>query len=93
MPKAGREPDRRVRRIQRTTVPKIPKIESVINEFDTPEDINNSPNTAPSKRLLDAIPGYNKVLYGRMLAESIGLDSIRSKCPMFNEWLTKLENI
>lgn len=69
------------------------KIESAINEFDTPEDINNSPNTAPSKRLLDAIPGYNKILYGRMLAESIGLDIIRSKCPMFNEWLTKLENI
>lgn len=69
------------------------KIEDAINQFDTPEDINNSPETAPSKRLIDAIPGYNKIVYGSLLAEAIGLDIIRQKCPLFNEWLTRLETL
>lgn len=69
------------------------KITDAINQFETPEEINNSPETAPSKRLLDAIPGYNKVVYGCLLAESIGLNTIRQKCPLFNEWLIVLENL
>lgn len=69
------------------------EIESTILQFDSPEDINSSPKTAPSKRLIMAIPGYDKVVYGSCLAEKIGLDTIRSKCPLFNEWLTSLEKI
>lgn len=69
------------------------EIESVMNEFDSPEDINDSPETAPSKRLVKAIPGYDKVLYGICIALDIGLETIRAKCPLFNEWLTKLEAI
>lgn len=66
-------------------------IEKTISQFDNPEDINNSPMTAPSKRLIAAIPGYSKVVYGGILAENIGIDKIRSKCPLFNEWVTTLE--
>lgn len=57
------------------------------------EDINNSPETAPSKRLLNNIKGYNKIVYGACLASEIGLTIIRQKCPRFNEWIEKLENI
>lgn len=67
------------------------EIESAMSQFETPEDINNSPMTAPSKRLIAAIPGYNKVVYGSILAELIGIDKIRSKCPLFNEWIETLE--
>lgn len=66
-------------------------IEEAINQFESPEEINNSPETAPSKRLIDAIPGYNKIVYGCLLAEAIGLHQIRRKCPLFDEWLTALE--
>lgn len=69
------------------------QIDSIIAEFPNPEEINNSSETAPSKRLLKAIPGYNKIVYGNIIAEQIGLQTIRDKCPLFNEWLTELEQI
>lgn len=68
-------------------------IESTMNEFDSPEDINNSPETAPSKRLIKAIPGYDKILFGNVIASYTGLDTIRKKCHLFDEWLTKLESL
>lgn len=70
------------------------KIENIIQLFpDNLEDINNSPETAPSKRLLNNIKGYNKIVYGACLTSEIGLTTIRQKCSRFNEWIDKLENI
>lgn len=68
-------------------------IEKVIANFPNLEDINNSPETAPSKRLSKHIKGYNKVVYGACLASEIGLSTIRQKCPRFNNWITELEKI
>jgi hypothetical protein len=34
-----------------------------------------------------------KSFWGPMLAQEIGLKKIRSKCPRFNAWIDKLENI
>ncbi len=68
-------------------------LQEAVDTFGNPELINNSPNTAPSKRLIDAIPSYSKVLYGSMLAEATGLDSIRQKCPLFNEWVERLSSL
>lgn len=59
-------------------------------DFENPEMINNSPATAPSKRLIEAIPDYNKVIFGNCVAMDIGLKKIREKCPLFNEWVEKL---
>ena len=69
------------------------QLQSVRNAFANPEEINNSPQTAPSKRLL-AILGeenYSKVEHGPLVAEAIGLAEIRRQCPQFHEWLTALE--
>ena len=66
-------------------------IQSAVDEFETPEDINNKPETAPSSRLNDAIVGYNKVVYGSLLAEEMTLSTIRSKCPLFNSWIERIE--
>jgi len=60
---------------------------------DNPEMINDSEETAPSKRLKRIIKGYDKVVYGNIMVESIGLTNIRSKSPRFNEWLNKIEFI
>ena len=65
----------------------------VISGNPNPEMINNSPETSPSHRLLRIIKGYNKIVYGNIIAETIGIETIRTKCPRFNEWLTQIENI
>ena len=62
-------------------------------EFDTPEDINDSPTTAPSKRIKRLIPSYRKRLDGPPLAAEIGLNGIRSECPRFDAWLHRLESL
>ena len=61
--------------------------------FPTPEDINDNPATAPSKRIAGLIPGYNKKVNGPDLAEAIGLDVIRAECCRFNAWLERLESL
>ncbi|MDX8340545.1 DUF4276 family protein [Draconibacterium sp. IB214405] len=69
-----------------------PVFEAIFN-CQNPEEINRGRKTAPSKRLLRHIVGYNKVVYGATLAEEIGLAKIRERCPRFNEWINKIENI
>ncbi len=61
------------------------------HKYQTPEDINDSPESAPSKRILKAMPGYQKTFHGPLIASEIGLDAMRNACPHFNEWLVKLE--
>ena len=67
------------------------QLEDAISSVKTPEEINNGPATAPSERLKKAIKGYDKVVYGTCLASDIGLNTIREKCILFNEWVMKLE--
>ena len=59
--------------------------------YPTPEDINDDPDTAPSKQIERVIRGYNKRRHGYLVAEEIGLDKIRAECPRFNDWVTRLE--
>ena len=62
-------------------------------QFPTPEDINDSNDTAPSKRIVELIPRYQKVVDGSLLAEEIGLEAIRAECPRFNAWARCLETL
>ena len=70
---------------------KIEDLQAAADAFESPEMINNSPETAPSKRLIDAIPDYDKIVFGNCVAMDIGLEKIREKCLLFNEWVEKLE--
>ena len=65
----------------------------MVNEFEHPEDINNSPKTAPSKRILGAVKSYSKVLDGNCVAMDIGLERMRQRCSHFNEWVSEMEKI
>jgi len=56
-----------------------------------PEDIDDGPETAPSKRLLRHIPGYSKTLHGSMAIEDTGLGVVRERCPRFDKWVATLE--
>ena len=61
--------------------------------YSNPEEINDSSMTAPSERLDRIIDDYSKVVYGSLLAQEIGLDKIREKCPRFNNWIENLLQI
>lgn len=69
------------------------ELEETFSQYENPEMINNNKETSPSHRLSRIISGYNKVVYGNILAEAIGLERIREKSPRFNKWLTSLEKI
>lgn len=59
--------------------------------FATPEDINDGPMTAPSKRILRVCPAYKKVFNGAVVAGQLRIASIRAECPLFDAWVTRLE--
>lgn len=69
------------------------KIDKIINECGEPENIDDSPNTAPSKRLETLCVGFRKTSKGIAIVKAIGLNGIREMCPVFNNWLTTLENL
>ena len=60
-------------------------------QFSTPEEINDSPDTAPSKRVEELVFGYQKPLFGTLAALRMGIATIRRECPHFREWLERLE--
>ena len=68
-----------------------PKFQTIRGKFETPEDINDSPNTTPSKRILDLYRGYRKPLMGSIAMQEIGLDTVRGACPLFDRWVEALE--
>ncbi len=61
--------------------------------YETPEDINDSPETAPSKRILSLHTGYDKVWQGSLAAIDMGLELLRAECPLFDGWLTSIERL
>lgn len=59
------------------------------------ELVDNSRETAPSKRIIKALKDeyhYDKPKTGTEITDKIGIDVLRSKCQHFNEWLTNIEN-
>ncbi|MCY4466701.1 MAG: DUF4276 family protein [Chloroflexi bacterium] len=63
---------------------------AIRNRFETPEHINDNPNTAPSKQVISIVKEYEKVTMGTSAALEIGPCAIRQSCPLFSEWLDKL---
>ncbi|MGD8782263.1 MAG: DUF4276 family protein [Ignavibacteria bacterium] len=70
----------------------ISQVQAINNSFNSPEEINENPDTAPSKRLRNIFKNYQKVLHSQLILSQANIDDLRSKCSHFNEWLTKLEN-
>ncbi len=71
----------------------IARLIDIRSRFPTPEDINDNPDTAPSKRIVNAISNYRKRLHGPLVATEVGLSAIRAECPRFNDWLTRMESL
>lgn len=66
------------------------KLKSMLNEVNSPEEINNGEETHPSKRLQKIYGNYNKPFYGNLIASRIGIEKILEKCPHFNGWINTL---
>lgn len=69
------------------------EFETIRGQFDSPEEINDSPQTSPSNRIESLFRGYDKPLHGSLVALGIGLEKIRNCCPLFDKWLKRIEEI
>jgi hypothetical protein len=65
--------------------------QKIRDAFETPEDINDDPQSAPSKRVIALYPSYKKVIEGTLAAKFVGLPVIKTECPHFREWVETLE--
>lgn len=69
------------------------RIETIIQECGQPEAIDNSRDTAPSKRIEQLYSRFKKTSTGIAIAKAIGIDRMRAQCPVFDGWLTHLESL
>lgn len=70
-----------------------PRLQQIRNVFGSPEEIDESPAGAPSKRIEALVAGYQKPLLGILAVMEIGLPRIRGECPHFSSWLSHLEDL
>ena len=73
----------------------IERLVIMVNRFNSPELIDDGIDTSPSKRIIAEIPEYAgmKVSASPIIAERIGLQTLRTKCEHFDKWLDKLESL
>ncbi len=71
----------------------VDELRRIAAQFESPELINDGPQTAPSKRIIQHLPEYAnlKTTLGPLAAEHLGLHAIRQCCPHFQNWVTTLE--
>ncbi len=70
----------------------VKEISKIRTSFLTPEHINNSTETAPSKRILSIMPNYSKVRMGTMISCKIGMDKMIAECKHFADWVNFLKS-
>ena len=68
----------------------VADIQAIRDRFLTPEHINNSHETAPSKRIESLIPNYAKIKNGTLLSKDMGIDIIMEQCPHFRKWIQNI---
>jgi len=76
-----------------TGQPSFSKLEAEIAGYSSPEEVNDGPETHPAARICRIAPGYQKRLHGPTIALRIGLDAIRRRCPHFDAWVRRLEEL
>lgn len=62
----------------------------IVKGHKNPEDINTSPDGAPSKRIQAIVPEYDKVIDGNLIIECNGINAILDTCPRFRSWVDTL---
>ena len=80
-----------VANVMRASKRQLEDLRKVRSHFTTPEEINDSPISAPSKRVMRIFPDYDKVLHGPQIAIRTSVAGIASECPRFRVWIARLE--
>ena len=73
--------------------PSMATLKRDVERFDSPEEVNEGPETHPSARIKKLAKSYQKRLHGPLITERIGLAGIRGRCPHFGGWLRRLEEL
>lgn len=63
---------------------------SIVDRYENPEEINSTPQGAPSKRILTIHEDYDKVAEGNLIALVVGINSFMRRCPRFKSWVDGL---
>lgn len=66
------------------------ELSELVAQYPNPEEINTTPEGAPSKRLQAIVPDYRKTVHGDLIAEAIGIEVILERCPRFRAWVERL---
>jgi hypothetical protein len=69
------------------------ELEKIRESVQSPEEINEGPDTSPSKRIIRCSSVYQKTVHGPLVAKRIGLKVIREQCAHLNEWLNWIESL
>lgn len=74
-----------------------PRFTRIVADGGSCEQINDSPETAPSKRLQKLCPRYVKgrssAAHAPRLGARLSLEAVRSACPRFSAWVEMLERL
>jgi hypothetical protein len=70
---------------------KQPEFAAIRDSVSTPEEIDDGPTTAPSKRIESLFPAYKKRLHGPLTVGRIGMARIRVECPHVDGWFGAIE--
>ena len=68
-------------------------LSKIIEKYKNPEDINDSYETAPSKRLENIFCDYSKVIDGKEISNKISINIFIEKCPRFSKWVNEISNL
>jgi hypothetical protein len=76
----------------------IQQLAEDIADFDDVEEINHTPEGAPSNRIARRISVYDRYKANDQsgainVLELVGLDTLRKRCLHFGEWVTRLESL
>jgi hypothetical protein len=63
-------------------------LQAIRSGFPCPEDIDH--DQPPSERILALLPDYRKPVAGLLIAQRIGIETMRQHCPRFDLWLAQL---
>lgn len=72
---------------------KATDLDAIRAAFANPEEINDSANTAPSKRIESLFPSYQKPFHGVVAAQRITIEVMLGACPHFRDWVATLAAI
>ena len=69
------------------------QFQEVVDQAGDPEAIDDDYDTCPSRRITEIVASYRKRAHGPIVAQRIGLESLRAKCKHFAAWVEKLEHL